>query len=490
MTVFTTGLGPVEGVAQGDCIRVSRLRYAKPPVGSRRFAMPEPVGPWSESPAWPGPAVAPPQLPSRLARVIGDYGFEQSEDCLHLDIWIPRESTGPLPVLVFLHGGAFQTGGGSLECYDGAVLAARERMIVVNVSFRLGLLGFMSIEGFAPPNLGLHDQIAALRFIRAEIAAFGGDPWNITLSGQSAGAFSVAVLMMHPEGRSLFARAIQFSGMFGSGTRNDAQARALEASFLARLDLDRNKLENLRECDISKLLEVQAALTMETLRSSPPDQVALPFLPFADGDIVPESPMAKFESGVSAWCPLMIGATREEYAAFWFDSGPLAQAAGELLEKRFAEAFPDSPEAALARARACRSPRSDLAVLIDFHTQTRMVEPAFRAAAAQAQAGGTAYAYRFDWQSPNPEIGACHCIELPFLFGNLDIWQDAPMIAGARREELEGICDSVQGAVGSFVRTGDPSPGLGFEWPAYGIEGPVLYVDRLSHCGPSATYPS
>lgn len=489
MTIFETTLGAVEGHVEGGCVRISRLRYAKPPTGHRRFKMAEPQESWLDPAGKAGPHAVPPQLPSRLALVMGDYACGQSEDCLHLDIWIPRGATGPLPVLVFIHGGAFQTGGGSLECYNGGTLAAREQIIVVTISYRLGLLGFMPIEGIIPANLGLHDQRTALRFIRSEIAAFGGDPENITLAGQSAGAHSVAFFMMNAEAPSLFKRAIMLSGMLGMGLRTQNQARELERSFLAKIGADGGGLDVLQEVDVAKLLEVQFALIMETVRATPPDEVPLPFLPIADGDIVPEDPQARFDTGVATWCPMIVGATREEFGAFWLDGEAFGQSGEALLRKRFAEAFPDAAEAMLHRARYRRAPRTDRAVLIDFHTQTKMIGPALRAAAMHSQAGGEAYAYRFDWQSPDPRFGACHCIDLPFVFGNLDTWRAAPMIADAPEDELAGMRDMVQSAIGSFVRTGHPASGPGVEWPAYGSAEHVVYFDRFAHVGVEAPYP-
>lgn len=489
MKIFETGLGPVEGHVEGGCIRVSRLRYAKSPVGSRRFARPEPLEPWSEPVGGPGPAVAPPQLPSRLARVMGDYPFEQSEDCLHLDIWIPRGAEAPLPVFVFIHGGAFQTGGGSLECYNGGTLAARERIIVVTITSRLGLLGFMPIEGLAPANLALQDQLAALRFIRANIEAFGGDADNITLGGQSAGANSAAIFMMHPEGRSLFKRGILMSGMLTGTVRDPDAASAIGQRFLAKMGVGRDDVERLRVMDLAQLMEAQQSIIVDQVQSAGLDSIALPFLPVADGDLVSNDLMATFETGVAAWCPMMVGATREEFAAFWFDNEQMEEAGGQLLRQRFAEAFPDAPEATLERARRRRTPRTNIAALVDFHSHMMMIEPARREAAAHARMGATAFAYQVDWQSPVPELGACHCIDLPMLFGNLDTWQNAAMIAGASRSELEGLRETVQGAVGSFVRTGDPNPGVGIDWPAFGTDGNVLHYDRVSHCETRHAYP-
>jgi len=195
---FMTSLGRVRGLDLGNVVHVSNLPYAHTPVGPRRFDLPHPPQPWGDVRDGTEPTPVPPQLPSRLAAVMGEYPAAQSEDCLKLDIWVPKGAAQALPVMVFIHGGAFMTGGGGLPCYDGAVLAHRGQVIVVTVSYRLGMLGFLVLENIAPPNLGLHDQMAALRFIRREIASFGGDADSVTVVGQSAGALSIAAFLANP----------------------------------------------------------------------------------------------------------------------------------------------------------------------------------------------------------------------------------------------------------------------------------------------------
>jgi para-nitrobenzyl esterase len=213
--IVETAFGRVQGEAEGGFIRFSGLPYGGPVIGAQRFALP------GDAPRWTGvrdataKASIPPQPPSRLAKVMGDFPATQDEDCLHVDVWMPRERQQAAPVFVFLHGGAFITGGGSVSCYDGGLLAERTGAVVVNVTYRLGVLGLLPVQGIAPPNLFMHDQIAALRWVRQTIAAFGGDPACVTIVGQSAGAYSIALLLAHPVGRELFDRAILMSTPLG-----------------------------------------------------------------------------------------------------------------------------------------------------------------------------------------------------------------------------------------------------------------------------------
>jgi len=259
---FATSLGIVRGRDLGAVVHVSNLPYAQAPTGAKRFALPQPLPAWQGVRDATGPTPVPPQLASRLAAVMGDYPAAQSEDCLKLDIWIPKEVARPLPVMVFIHGGAFMTGGGGLPCYDAAVLAQRGQVIVVTVSYRLGMLGFLTLKNISPSNLGLHDQIAALRFIRREIACFGGDADRITTVGQSAGALSIAALLANPDCHDLFQQAVLFSTPLGLGKElpSEEQARELSASLLAELGMAERDWPALATMEVATLLKLQAQL--------------------------------------------------------------------------------------------------------------------------------------------------------------------------------------------------------------------------------------
>ena len=193
--------------------------YAAAPVGELRFSPPQPAPPWQgvRDATQDGPIA--PQGRSRLAHVMGDFERPQSEDCLTLNIWTPAADSAKRPVLVWIHGGAFASGSGSLPWYSGERFAANGDVVVVSINYRLGALGFLCLPGVSDGNLGLLDQVAALRFVRDNIAAFGGDPDNVTVVGQSAGAASIAILMTMPPARGLFRRAILQSTPFGRMSR-------------------------------------------------------------------------------------------------------------------------------------------------------------------------------------------------------------------------------------------------------------------------------
>lgn len=479
---FSTSLGRLRGLDLGDVVRVAGVRYAQPPLGDGRFALPRPPLAWAGTVDAVSPSAIPPQLPSRLAAVMGDYPAEQSEDCLRLDIWIPKGHAGSLPVIVFIHGGAFMTGGGGLPCYDGAELARRARAVVVTISYRLGVLGFLPIEGVAPANLGLHDQIAALRFIRREIAAFGGDPGNVTVMGQSAGGLSIAAMLAMPDGPKLFDRAVVMSAPLGISLKTTQQTRELSRLFVEMAgEADRDALLRL---DVASILNAQAALLREWAQAGEPDEISPPFMPVIDDDLIHGQIADELARVPPTWCQMTIGATREELAAFWFDRTDLEDYAASVLPDRFGEAFPGKGGAMLSRFRNARAAPGALALLTDLKTHREFVAPSLALAARQAAAGGNAYAYMFDWQSPDPRMGACHCIELPFLFGNLETWAAAPMLRGAPASELAGLSRTFQGALAALITGGETRSAL--DWPAFGDRQAVMHFDRLSACWPTA----
>lgn len=483
--VFTTSLGAVAGRAlPSGVIHVARLRYARAPEGPLRFALPEPLAPWSDVLTPAAAPVVPPQLHSRLAKVMGDYPATQSEDCLHLDIWVPEGAGGALPVLVFLHGGAFMTGGGSLTCYDGARLAAQRGIIVVNVSSRLGVLGYLPVPGIAPANLGLHDQIAALRWLRREIAGFGGDPGNITAAGQSAGAYAIAAIMAALPAGELFDRAVMMSLPLGIPLRRVEETEPMARSLLERLDIAPGDGAALSRVPLARLLEAQAALLRAARDPDAPDSTNPPFRPVIDGVLLSGDPAAVLARMERAPVPVLAGVTREEHAGFYLDAPEIAAIAPRVLEARFEAVYPGHGAAALRAARLLRPGAKDVDLLGEANSQLRFVRPTVALVERCAAVGGRAYLYMFDWQSPHPGIKATHCIELPFLLGNFATWRDAPMLAGARAAELEDLGDRFQGAIAGFARDGDPGKGLGLAWPDFGEGRNTMHFDRLLRLAP------
>lgn len=376
--------GPLLAEEDGALLRARGIRYAR----AARFAPPQPIASWSDplDASARGPAC--PQLPSRLEWVAGPgiEGLSLSEDCQVVSVTAPGDADG-LPVMVWLHGGAYVSGSGETPKHDADALALHGRVVVVRVSYRLGVLGYLSPTGV--DNLGLRDQILALRWVRDNIGAFGGDADRVTVFGQSAGADSVYSLMLCDEARGLFRRAIMQSAPLGIRDGRDAMTAAMRSAANAY--------------SASDLMDAQTAAVNEAARFGLIGR--MPFGPIMGSDPLPAASDAdKRLIDAARRIELLIGYTRN-------DGGPFA-----AMDARIVRAKRFGPVGAVLE-------RSAGALL----TRRVFSAPARRLAKAWREYGGRSATYRVDW-SPS-RLGACHCIELPLLFDS-ETWADAPMLGG------------------------------------------------------------
>nr|WP_145492669.1 MULTISPECIES: carboxylesterase family protein [Streptomyces] len=407
-----------------------------PYAHAARFAPPrrEPPRSGTTDATVPGPAA--PQRPSRLEAVMGPAApLPQSEDCLTVTVTVPDSGTGPAPVLVWLHGGAYLSGSGEWNLYDATRLVRETGIVVVSVSYRLGVLGYLRAPGVAPGNLGLLDQIAALEWVRDNIAAFGGDPGRVTVAGQSAGAHSVAALLGIDRARPLFTRAILQSAPLGLGFHTYQQAVRAARPFLAALPGDP------RTAPVADVLAAQARAA-RILAGPAGLTSAPPYLPVADTHPLPDS--ARWRRDVVRHAPglqVLIGTTADEAAAFhrphpFFTclrrvpvlGQPAAAALSRLIQRKMFDA-----------------PVRDFADLL-------------------AQAGAGVWRFRFGPLHPDSPFGACHCVELPLLFGDSTAWREAPMLRPLTPGKAATAGTRTRGYWGEFVRTGridDPT------WPRH-----------------------
>jgi len=470
--------GRIEG-SQEDGVLVFRgIPYARPPQGELRLRAPLPPVPWSgvrEAKAFGASA---PQTPGRLAALLGSPTETYREDCLYLNVWTPRADAARRPVLVWLHGGAFMTGSGSQPIYRGARLAQRGDAVVVTLNYRLGALGFLDLPGLAreaevaSANFGLLDQLAALAWVRENIAAFGGDPANITLFGESAGAMSVGTLLGTPRARGLFSRAILQSGA-ASNVYDREDALRVAETFMKELGLAAEDVDGLRARPLEAVLAAQDRAVAQLLGVVP----QLPFQPVVDGDVLPRSPLAAIAEGLSREVSVLIGTNLEEQKLY-SPTDPKAQSLDEEgLLRRCRRALPapgpdgrPRGEHAIQRYRAAREGRYDVSpreLWYAIETDRWFRIPATRLAEQHAAHQPATYAYLFTWKSPalGGMLGSCHALEIPFVWGCVDdrlvqrFVGDHPAAAGISRR--------MQDAWLAFARTGDPgSPELG-NWPRY-----------------------
>ena len=451
--------------AWDDGIAVFRgIPYAAPPVGPLRFQPPQPAPRWAElrDATRFGPIA--PQLPSRLNRIMGDFDLPQGEDCLTLNVWTPWPGGRRLPVLFWLHGGAFTSGAGSIGWYSGRSFAASRRAIVVTINYRLGPLGFLFWPGLSDGNLGLLDQIAALRWVKANIARFGGDPDAITVAGQSAGARSAGHLMANPDTAPLFRRAILQSGPLGQAPAPPDQAAAVTRDYLGLLEIDRGNAAELQRLPADRLIRAAGELARRAKRFA---DSRVPFNAVDDGKVVTGDPLAAIERGAGRGIDVLAGTTRDESAAHLAYDEDVLGADEAQVRRHFAGLFGADAEAKLTAIRRRRPGGSVYDVLVELGTELTFARATAAFAAARAEHGERAFLYRFDWQSPQPRLGACHCIELPFVFDNFPDWPGAPMLAGADPAVTRGLARSMHQAWLAFIETGDPNHAEMPAWPRY-----------------------
>ena len=425
--------------------------YAAPAEKAARFAPPQPAPSWNgvRDATSDGPIA--PQNRSRLAHIMGDFERAQSEDCLSLTIWCPDPVPARCPVLVWLHGGAFTTGAGSLPWYSGESFA-RSGLILVSVNYRLGALGFLAVPGICPGNLGLLDQLAALRWVHENIAAFGGDSATVTVMGQSAGGGSIGALLAMPAARGLFRRAIMQSAALQRVNPSPDDAARTGRRFLEILGLSSDRPELLREVPVDDLLAAQGELARVERRFADP---VTPFRPLLDGRVVSTSPVAAVRAGAAASIDVLIGTTREEMAAFYSVDDRIKQADELALRGEFERLFGARGADYCSEYRRTRLDRRPAAVLADLYSDRLFRMPSLELAEAQAAHGRPAYVFQFDWQSP-AGFEACHCLELPFVFDNLAHWSDAPMLAGADHSASAQLARVMQRAWAAFALHGNP----------------------------------
>jgi para-nitrobenzyl esterase len=457
-----TQQGQVRGLITDGVAAFKGIPYAAPPFGPNRFQPPRPPQSWDgvRDALEYGRVPPQPPYPPPFDRLLGDQGLP-GEDCLNLNVWTPDPSRRGLPVMVWIHGGAFARGSGALPAYDGSRFA-RDGVVCVTINYRLGADGFLYLgEGIA--NRGLLDQIAALEWVQANIQTFGGDPARVTIFGESAGAFSVATLLSMPRAEGLFQRAITQSGA-AQHTSSVATAQLVGRNLADKLGVPPT-MASIAAVPLDRLVEAQAELALElTVRPDPArwGEVAangMIFEPVVDGDVVPARPIGRIVAGASAKVDLMVGTTTEEWRFFLVPAGAIDRVTEERLSST-ARVMGLDGETALAVYRSSRPQATAGDLLSALITDWFFRIPAVRLAEAHAKKGGSTHMYEFAWRSPlyGGRFGAAHAVEIGFVFDNLG--RDGAMtLAGS--EPPQALADAMHRAWVAFATSGAPG------WPPY-----------------------
>jgi para-nitrobenzyl esterase len=460
--------GKLCGLEHDGVLRFRGIPYAKPPVGPLRWRMPEPLPPWSGTRDATRFGAASPQSTSRFDRLTGSSIGALSEDCLYLNVWTTARD-GKRPVMLWLHGGAFTHGAGHQGIYDGMRLARRD-CVVVTINYRLGALGFLALDGIATGAEGLADQIAALQWVQANIASFGGDPGNVTIFGESAGGMSVGMLMTTPLSQGLFHKAIMQSGPPRLVMPVDlASAERTGLAWAESAGVAGGNLQALRKMSWQDVI-AHYDLTKE--------RVGI----VIDGKTLPVTPHDAFAQGKQRAVPFIGGANSYE--------GDLLrhQPSGSVPAEAILSQLGPGRDAALRLYNPDKTLSDDTVASLIIGDRI-MVAPT-RAAVRDMQKVAThGYFYVFDYVPPTMRAashGAWHSAEYPYLFGTLDTRHPDH---GPATKADEAIGRTMRQFWVNFAKSGNPGTVDGVTWPVdspgddrtlvFGNDGPRIERDYL-----------
>ena len=453
LTAVTTS-GPVRGRERRGVALFAGIPYAAPPVGDLRWQPPAAPEPWTETRDATRFGPAAPQLPgvglTNSAPVLWD------EDCLTLNVCTPAVDRAARPVMVWIHGGAYRHGTGATPWYDGTSFASRG-VVVVTINYRLGALGFCAIPGAEAGGIcGTLDQVAALEWVRDNIAAFGGDPERVTIAGESAGAFSVATLTAMERTDGLFHQAIAQSGA-GHHVLSTADGAAVADALLAELGVD--DLEAARQVDATAVLEAQArveARSHEFLH-----RMSQPFYPSVTSTVLPGHPIDLMAAGAGSDVAMLTGVNGDETTLFG-----MGLTTDDKLE-RVMRHYADPPGAVIDTYRAALPDATAGELAVQISSDWSFGVPAVRMAEARAAHDADTWMYRFDWKSQafGGSLGATHALEIPFTFNTLD-GPGVDVFLGVNELPTE-LAEIMHEAWVGFVSAGDPATAATGTWPTY-----------------------
>jgi para-nitrobenzyl esterase len=471
LDAVTTHTGRVSGIARDKHVAFLGIPYAK----AKRFAAPEPADPWSGVREATKIGFAAPQTRHMIA------GFAasgpQDEDCLNLNVFTPACDGAKRPVMVWIHGGGFTHGAGYEKLYDGGPLAVRGNLVVVTLNYRLGALGFLRLpEIGAHGNQGLLDQVMALRWVRDNIASFGGDPAEVTLFGESAGSASVGCLVTMPPARGLFKRAIQQSGIGRASTAEAAEW--IGGGMLELLGLDRARANEMLSVPTDAILKAQSGIAQKLGADAR-------FNPVIDPQTLPALPMQGIANGAAKAVEIVIGTNRDEVKLFDaalsrdpIDDAALTKAVRAVLPKAGEGEAKDLIAVYRASRKALGLPDSNLDMLDAINSDVRFRIPSLRWAVNQRAAGGKAWVYLFTHVSParRGAFGACHALEMPFVFGTLGApTQDKFAGTGP---DVQRLSAEMMDAWLGFASKGEPATAAIGAWTQYdGDTRPTMIFD-------------
>ncbi|MFX0133466.1 MAG: carboxylesterase/lipase family protein [Candidatus Hodarchaeota archaeon] len=493
--IVDTKSGKVQGYTEDGIQIFKGIPFAAPPIGPLRFNPPAPREPWSgvlDAKKF-GPYAM--QGTNPLAMILNwDISNQSEAECLTLNIWTPATDNKKRPVMVWIHGGGFTIGGSADPLYDGSALARRGNIVVVSINYRLGALGYLYIPGVTA-NAGQLDQIAALEWIHNNIESFGGDSNNVTIFGESAGGVAVSTLMAMPAAKGLFHRVIAQSGACHPMLYGASIAKRISEKLMKKLKIEPGDIDALRKVPVKKIIRVQKKIGgligdfTRRAQSSLGEIEMMAFSPIVDGDTLPKHPLEAITTGYASDVELIVGTNQDEIKLFaalnpaWrnldYDgldkiihvgTGFLGQDINK--GKQLIEIYKKSRE-----GRLSIEPYDLLSAIF---TDSFFTIGAIRLAEAHCIHQPNTYVYLFAWPSPafNGQFGACHGLEIPFVFGVLHSSGMDVLLKGLGSAE-DSLSEKMMDAWIAFARSGNPNHGGLPKWPSYNVEKrPTMLFDR------------
>ncbi|GAA3717848.1 carboxylesterase/lipase family protein [Gordonia hankookensis] len=475
--VVPTGHGPVRGSAGPGGDVWKGIRYAAAPVGElrwRRARAPRPHDHVVDADAFG--AVCPQE---RNPAILLRKDVRMDEDCLFLDVWSPSGAAADaarFPVMVWLHGGAYVFGSGSQALYDATDLVSGGDVVVVTLNYRIGALGFADLTSLNDPdgdprfesNAALSDVLLALSWVRDNIAGFGGDPGNVTVFGESAGAGLVTTLLTMTVADGLFHKAIAESSPATSMYDHERSA-GIAQRFLDAIGIGQEDTAELDTVGVDRIISA----TMAAFTAVPLDNPGtIAFAPVIDGDLLPRHPMDVFRAGESLSVPLLIGTNKDEASAFKWMKSPLMPIKPSDIERMFAAMMAEYPDVALPERAQITSAYSGMRPKVAGLGVARDI--AFRMPtlwlAESHSRHAPVFLYRFDWATRMLRalrVGATHATELPYVWGNLVAGSADITFRLGGRKTGEEISARMQSRWTSFAHRGDPGAGADPAWPPF-----------------------
>lgn len=456
--------GMVRGTSCDGVRAFKGIPYAAPPFGANRFLPPQPVEPWSGVRDAIRYGAKPPGMPyvpgwDVLIPELDVHG----DDCLTLNVWTPEPGSTGLPVMVWFPGGIFEHGTSANPSYDGSRFA-RDGIVCVTINYRAAADGFLHFRD-GNSNRGLLDQLAALEWVQTNIAGFGGDPGNVTLFGQSAGAMSIGTMLALPQAEDAFRRAILQSGG-GHQVTSVESAQKVGQRLADALGVDFTR-EAMAGVPLDRLIESELKLKAELVSNPDPGiwgletvMSSMLWQPVLDGKIIDIRPIDRIRTGASAIIDLMVGSNSDEWNFMFVPDGMIDQISPAILAASI-PGYGLPVDEALSAYRVERPGATDgellSAILSDWYFRI----PALQVADAHATGAGATYAYEFNWKSPefDGRLGAAHGVEIPFVFDTLSDQTD-PLLGP---NPPQALADAMHAAWVSFAKTGTVG------WPRYDL---------------------